>query len=103
MKLHFQDIADIVTSEKGFSGIVYSDDEGSENLTKSKERVKGIKKMKHRYDLSEVMDTFGCSVREATMEALYEDYTFGGFDDSFADRYEYQSDEIIYKLCARAY
>jgi hypothetical protein len=49
------------------------------------------------------MDTFGCSVREATMEALYEDYTFGGFDDSFADRYEYQSDEIIYKLCARAY
>ncbi len=59
--------------------------------------------MKHREDLAEVMDTFGCSVREATMEALYENYTYGGFDDSFADRYEYQSDEIIYKLCARAY
>lgn len=33
---------------------------------------------KHREDLAEVMDTFGCSVREATMEALYEDYSCGG-------------------------
>lgn len=59
--------------------------------------------MRHRDDLAEVMDTFGCSVREATMEALYEDYSCGGFDDGFADGYGYQSDEIIYKLYNRTY
>ena len=68
--------------------------------TTSKEKTK-MYQMKHREDLEDVMESFGVIVKEATYEHLYERYTSCGFDDGFAEEYEYQSDTIIYKLYNR--
>ena len=69
--------------------------------TKTSKEEKKMYQMKHREDLGDIMDSFGVMVREATYEHLYESYTSCGFDDGFAEEYEYQSDTIIYKLYNR--
>ena len=69
--------------------------------TKTSKGEKKMYQMKHREDLEDVMDSFGAIIKGATYEHLYESYTSCGFDDGFAEEYEYQSDTIIYKLYNR--
>ncbi len=68
--------------------------------TKNQEEKK-MYQMMHREVLEDVMESFGVIVKAATYEHLYESYTSCGFDDGFAEKYEYQSDTIIYKLYNR--